>query len=85
MGIGELEQFHVGLAVAGILIHIVVSVFLGLIMGVLFPTLPQIRKPVAWGALLMPLLWTAASYVAFSVLNPVIRDGVAWFWFVIHN
>ena len=33
--------------------------------------------------LLMPLLWTAASYVAFSVMIPAIRDGVAWFWFVI--
>ena len=31
----------------------------------------------------MPLLWTAVSYVAFSVMNPDIRDGVAWFWFVI--
>ena len=31
----------------------------------------------------MPLLWTAVSYVAFSVMNPAIRDGVAWFWFVI--
>ncbi len=37
--------------------------------------LPEIRKPIAWGALLMPLLWTAASYVAFSVMNPDIRDG----------
>jgi hypothetical protein len=83
MSIGELEQFHPALALAGALIHIVVSLFLGLIIGVLLPTLPQIRKPIAWGALLMPLLWTAASYVAFSVMNPAIRDGVAWFWFVI--
>src|SRR6185295_237893 len=28
-------------------------------------------------------LWTAASYAAFSVMNPAIRDGVAWLWFVI--
>jgi hypothetical protein len=83
MSANELEQFNPWLLIAGILIHIVVSLVLGLIYGVLLPTLPDFRKPLAWGALLMPLLWTAASYVAFSVMNPAIRDGVAWFWFVI--
>ncbi len=71
----ELEQFNPGLLIAGILIHIVVSLVLGLIYGVLLPMLPDFRKPLAWGALLMPLLWTAASYVAFSVMNPTVRDG----------
>jgi hypothetical protein len=79
----ELEHFHPVLAVLAVLIHIVVSLFLGLIMGVLLPMLPNIHKPIAWGALLMPLLWTAVSYVAFSVMNPDIRDGIAWLWFAI--
>jgi hypothetical protein len=83
MSTSELEQFHPALLVAGVLIHIVVSLVLGLIYGVLLPTLPDIRKPIAWGALLMPLLWTAVSYIALSVMNPGIRDSVAWFWFVI--
>jgi hypothetical protein len=83
MSASELEQFHPALALVAILIHVVVSLFLGLIMGVLLPTLPEIRKPIAWGALMMPLLWTAVSYVAFSAMNPAIRDGIAWFWFVI--
>jgi hypothetical protein len=83
MSTRELEQFHPALLVVGILIHIVVSLVLGLIYGVLLPTLPDIRKPIAWGALLMPLLWTAVSYVAFSVMNPDIRDGIAWLWFAI--
>ena len=44
------------------MIHVVMSLIIGLIYGVLLPTLPKIRKPLAWGALLMPLLWTAVSY-----------------------
>jgi hypothetical protein len=83
MSTSELEQFRPALLVAGVLIHVVVSLVLGLIYGVLMPTLPYIRKPIAWGALLMPLLWTAVSYIALGVMNPDIRDSVAWLWFVI--
>ena len=31
------------------------AVILGLMYGVLLPTLPDIPKPIAWGGLLMPL------------------------------
>jgi hypothetical protein len=60
-----------------------VSLILGLIYGVLMPTLPNIRKPIAWGALLMPHLWTAVSYIALGALNPGVREGIEWFWFVL--
>jgi hypothetical protein len=79
----ELERFHPALLIAGILIHIFVSLIMGLIYGVLMPTLPNIRKPLAWGALLMPLLWTAVSYIALSVMNPGVRSGIQWPWFVV--
>jgi len=82
MGIAELEQFRPVLLVAAVAIHIVVSIIIGLMYGVLMPTLPDIPKPIAWGALLMPLLWTAASFVALGRLNPEVREGVEWPWFV---
>ena len=75
MSVDELEQFHPALLVMGIVIHVVVSLILGLIYGVLMPTLPNIRKPLAWGALLMPLLWTAVSYVALGAVNPASARG----------
>ena len=83
MSVDELEQFHPALLVLGIVIHIVVSLILGLIYGVLMPTLPNIRKPIAWGALLMPLLWTAVSYIALGAMNPGVREGIEWPWFVL--
>jgi hypothetical protein len=60
-----------------------VSLVTGLIYGVLMPTLPDIRKPIAWGALLMPLLWTAVTYIALGVMNPGVRDGIEWPWFIV--
>src|SRR5262249_39997800 len=46
------------------------------------PTLPQIPKPIAWGGLLMPILWTAVSYGLLKVVNPVLDRGVDWPWFI---
>ena len=40
-------------------------------------------KPIAWGALLMPLLWTAMSYFAWGTANPSLRARVDWTSFVL--
>jgi hypothetical protein len=83
MSIAELEKFHSSLFITSIAIHVVVSLTVGLMYGVLMPTLPNIRKPLAWGALLMPLLWTAVSFVALGRVNPGVREGIEWPWFVL--
>jgi hypothetical protein len=67
----------------GIAIHIVVSLVLGLVYGVLMPMLPKVPKPLAWGALLMPLLWTAVNFVALGMVNPLIRAKIEWPWFIL--
>ena len=72
MTVPELEQFNASLLVVALVIHVVMSVVLGLIFGVLLPTLPAVPRPIAWGGLLMPLLWTGASYVAMQVVNPAL-------------
>jgi hypothetical protein len=78
----ELEKFQMSLLVTAAIIHAVMALVLGLIYGVLMPTLPEIPKPLAWGALLAPMVWTGASYVAMSAVNPVLAEGVAWPWFI---
>ncbi len=79
----KLEQFDPTLFVTGILIHATVSLILGLMYGVLLPALPAIAKPLAWGALLMPLLWTAVSFVGLGIVNPTVRERVEWPWFIV--
>jgi hypothetical protein len=83
MTVAELEQFHTSLLLVALVIHIVMSVVIGLIYGVLLPTLPSVPRPIAWGGLFMPILWTAASYVAMKVVNPALPGQVSWPWFML--
>ena len=50
-----------------------VTVILGLLYGVLLPTLPPLPKALAWGGLLMPMLWSGVSYGLMGVVNPALR------------
>jgi hypothetical protein len=87
MGPEELEQylrgFHLSLLLVAFVIHAVVSVVFGLIYGVLLPTLPSVPRPIAWGGLVMPIVWTGASYVAMSLVNPALPGQVNWPWFIV--
>jgi hypothetical protein len=82
MDVPELEQFHPSLLLVAIVIHITLSVVLGLIYGVLLPTLPSVPQPIAWGGLLAPLIWTGTSYALMGAVNPVLARGVNWPWFI---
>ena len=82
MTVPELEQFHASLLVVALVIHVVMSVVFGLIYGVLLPTLPAVPRPIAWGGLLMPLLWTGVSYVADAGRQPGAAGRVSWPWFI---
>jgi hypothetical protein len=83
MKVAELEQFHVSLLLVAIVIHVAMSAVLGLIYGVLLPTLPEVPRPIAWGGLLMPILWTGAIYVAMRVVSPALPGKVNWPWFLV--
>jgi uncharacterized membrane protein YagU involved in acid resistance len=82
MDMAALKDFHPTLFVVGVLIHIVNSVIFGLLYGVLLPALPDIPRPLAWGGLLMPLLWTGVSFSAMGLVNPLLAKGVNWPWFI---
>jgi hypothetical protein len=79
----QLEQFSLPLLLTGALIHAIMAVVIGLIYGVLLPTLPALPGAVAWGSLLMPLLWTGVTWCVMGVIDPVLRQGVSWPWFII--
>ncbi len=83
MSADELNQFQLSLLIVGAIIHITMSLVLGLIYGVLLPTLPNIPQAVAWGGLLAPLLWSAITYLTMQYVNPTLNEGVSWPWFVV--
>jgi hypothetical protein len=79
----QLMQFNADWLGTAIVIHVVMSLSLGLVHGILVPRLRPIPGPFVWGGVLMPLLWTAASYGLMGVVNPVLQDRVNWPWFVV--
>ena len=62
---------------------LVMSLSFGVMLGLLLPRLPPIPAPLAWGGLLMPLLWTAMSYGLMGVVNPLLQERVDWPWFIV--
>jgi hypothetical protein len=78
-----LKAFHGSLLLVALVIHVAMSVVIGVIYGVLLPTLPEVPRPIAWGGLFMPVLWTGVSYVAMQVVNPALPARVHWPWFLV--
>jgi len=83
MAESELKEFQASLLLVALVIHDIMSVVIGLIYGVLLPTLPELPRPIAWGGLFMPVLWTGASYVAMHAVNPALPAKVSWPWFIL--
>lgn len=79
----RLREFHLGWLAIGIVLHAAMSVGLGLIYGVILPTLPPVPGgPLLFGGVILPLLWTGASYGMMGIVNPVLNDHVVWRWYV---
>src|SRR5262249_37067978 len=74
MTVADLEQVNGQLVLVAVVIHVAMSVVIGLIYGVLLPTLPSVPRAIAWGGLLMPILWTGASYMWMRTVNPALPD-----------
>jgi hypothetical protein len=79
----ELEQFHADWLATAVAIHVLLSVSFGLVYAFLLPKLPAIPTSIAWGGLLMPLLWTGVAYSLMGVVNKVLQDEVRWPWFIV--
>jgi len=78
----ELHRFHGDWFFAAAAIHVALSAVFGLAYGLLLPRLRPIPGPMAWGGLLMPLLWTGIGYGLMGVVNPVLQQRVDWPWFI---
>lgn len=80
--LNQLRQFNALALAIGIFIHFIVSTGIGVLYGVLTPTLPGPGGPLVWGGLITPLMWTWGSYGFMGVINPLLQEYVNWPWFV---
>jgi mono/diheme cytochrome c family protein len=82
LSVAELEQFRPTLFALGVVIHAVMAAVIGLVYGVLLPTIPgSPRWQLVVGGVVIPLLWTGVSYGLMGVANPVLQQYVDWAWF----
>jgi len=81
--VAELGRFHAEWFFAAAAIHAFLSICFGVLFALVSWRLPPMPAPVAWGGLVLPLIWTGISYGLMGVVNPVLQDYVSWPWFIV--
>ena len=75
-----LEAFSgLGLVVGG-LVHVALSLFVGLLYAALLPIFP--RHPALVGGVVAPLLWSVLVWAVLGIVNPALSGRIDWSWFV---
>jgi hypothetical protein len=64
-------------------LHAVLSIGFGVLFALVTPHLPPVPGPIAWGGLVLPLIWTGISYGLMGVVNPALQERVDWAWFIV--
>jgi hypothetical protein len=75
----SLHTFHFDSFAMACVIHLIVSLLVGLLYGAMLPMFP--RRPIVLGGLVAPIVWTALLYNVMGILNPMLNERVDWKWF----
>jgi hypothetical protein len=75
-----LGQFHLQGLLAGLLIHGLTSLLVGLLYGAMLPMFP--RYPIVTAGFMAPLLFTGILYSALGIVSPILNQRIDWFWFI---
>ena len=76
----ELDKFHLSYLIVATIIHLVTSLLVGLLYGAMLPMFP--RRPIVWGGVLAPILWSALIHSFLEIVDPVLNKEISWPWFV---
>jgi hypothetical protein len=75
-----LTSFHPLLFLVASLLHLVTSILVGLLYGVMLPMFP--RRPILLGGLIAPIMWSGLLYATLGIINPLLDQRIDWKWFV---
>jgi len=76
-----LAQFHLMGLLAGLGIHALASVLVGLLYGAMLPMFP--RLPILTAGFVAPFLWTGVLHSALGVISPILNARIDWLWFIV--
>jgi hypothetical protein len=80
LSLQSLTSFHPELLLVATVLHLVTSVLVGLVYGVMLPMFP--RRPILLGGFLAPLMWSGLLYTSLGIINPLLNQRIDWRWFV---
>jgi hypothetical protein len=75
-----LTSFHLPLFLVALLLHVVTSILVGLLYGVMLPMFP--RRPILLGGLIAPVMWSGLLYATLGIINPLLNRRIDWKWFI---
>jgi hypothetical protein len=77
----QIGTFHLQQFLVAIPLHLMVSLLVGLLYGVMLPIAP--KRPILLGGIVTPLLWSFLIHGSLGVINPVMNQRIDWLWFVL--
>ena len=78
--LSQLREFSSSGLIAGSIIHLVMSLFVGVLYAISLPMFPRGAK---WrSGLVTPILWSGLVAATLSVINPALNARIEWAWFV---
>lgn len=75
-----LAEFHVAGFVTAALLHLVLSLLVGLVYAAVLPMLPG--HPLAWGGIVAPFVWSGVAWAGLDLIAPALAVHVHWPVFV---
>jgi hypothetical protein len=77
----QIAAFHWDALIIAAIIHLLCSLLVGLLYGAALPMFP--RRPILFGGVVAPILWSGLLYSVLEVIDPVLNQQISWLWFVI--
>ena len=77
----QIAEFRMSALLLAIPIHLITSLLVGLLYGVMLPMFP--RRPIFLGGLIAPIMWSGLLYTTLDIINPVMNHRINWLWFVL--
>ena len=77
----QISAFHLQSLIVASILHLLVSVLVGLLYGAMLPMFP--RRPILLGGVIAPIMWSVVIHSILEAVSPVMNQRINWLWFAI--